>query len=79
MTLQPFVGPWSIFSFLIFYVVGRIPWTGVQQVTRPPSAHRTVQTQNKNSQTSMPEVGFERTIPVFQRTKTVYALDRVPL
>jgi hypothetical protein len=24
----------------------------------------------------MPQVGFERTIPVFERTKTVHALDR---
>jgi hypothetical protein len=28
MTLQPFVGPWPLFfSFLIFYTVGRTPWT----------------------------------------------------
>jgi hypothetical protein len=27
--------------------------------------------------TSMPEVGFEPTIPVFERAKTVHALDRV--
>jgi hypothetical protein len=24
----------------------------------------------------MPQVGFEHTIPVFERAKTVYALDR---
>jgi hypothetical protein len=32
--------------------------------------------QNKRTQTSMPLVGFEPTIPVFERAKTVHALDR---
>jgi hypothetical protein len=31
----------------------------------------------KLTQTSMPQVGFERMVPVFQRTKTAHALDRV--
>jgi hypothetical protein len=71
MVLQPFVGPcWSL------YLVGRTPWTGDQPVTRPLSAHRTAQIQNKCTQTSMPPVGFEPMIPVFQRVKTVHALDR---
>jgi hypothetical protein len=34
------------------------------------------QTQNKHKQTSMPRVGFEPTIPAFERAKTVHALDR---
>jgi hypothetical protein len=33
-------------------------------------------TQNKRTQTFMPRVGFEPTTPVFERAKTVYALDR---
>jgi hypothetical protein len=33
-------------------------------------------TQNKRTQTSMPWVGFESTIPPFERAKTVHALDR---
>jgi hypothetical protein len=33
------------------------------------------QTQKKRTQTSMPQVGFERTIPAFERAKTVHALD----
>jgi hypothetical protein len=45
-----------------------------QTVARPLLAHRTVQTQNKRTQTSMPEAGFEHTIPVFERAKTVHAL-----
>jgi hypothetical protein len=32
MPLQPFVGPWPPFSFLIFYTVGRTPWTGDQPI-----------------------------------------------
>jgi hypothetical protein len=32
--------------------------------------------QHKRRQTSMPWVGFEPTIPVFELAKTVYALDR---
>jgi hypothetical protein len=32
--------------------------------------------QNKRTQTSMPLVGFEPTIPAFKRAKTVHALDR---
>jgi hypothetical protein len=38
--------------------------------------HRTTQTQKKRGQTSMPRVGFETTIPVFERAKTFHALDR---
>jgi shikimate 5-dehydrogenase len=36
----------------------------------------TTQTQNKRKQTSMPQVGFESTIPMFERKMTVDALDR---
>jgi hypothetical protein len=32
---------------------------------------------SKRTQTSMPQVGSEPTIPVFERAKTVHALDRV--
>jgi hypothetical protein len=58
------------FSFLILYTAGRTPWTGDQPVARPLPTHRTTQTQNKRRQTSMPCVGFEPTIPVFEREKT---------
>jgi hypothetical protein len=33
-------------------------------------------TQNKRMQTSMPRVGFEPTIPAFERAKKVHTLDR---
>jgi hypothetical protein len=75
VALQPFVGLRPLFQFLIFYVVGRIPWAGDQPVARPLPAHRTSQTER--TQTCMPRVGFETTIPVFLRAKTVHVLDRV--
>jgi hypothetical protein len=64
------------FSFLILYTVGRTLWTGDQPVARPLSTQSTTPTHNKHTQTSMPLVGFEPTIPVIQRAKTVHALDR---
>jgi hypothetical protein len=63
------------FSFSIFYTAGRTPGKGDQPVARPLPAHRTAQTQNKCIQTSMPWVGFEPTTPLFERSKTVHALD----
>jgi hypothetical protein len=44
----------AFFSFLILYKVGRTPWTGDQPVARPLHTHRTIQTQNKYTQTFMP-------------------------
>jgi hypothetical protein len=72
MAQQPL---WSLaaFQFLNPYKIGRNPWTGDQPVARPLPTHRT-QTQNKCTQTPKPRVGFEPTIPVFERAKTVHAL-----
>jgi hypothetical protein len=64
------------FSLLIFYTVGWTPWTGDQPVARPLPTHRTTRTQNKRLHTSMPQVGFEPKILVFERAKTVHALER---
>jgi hypothetical protein len=62
--------------FLIFYRVGRTPWTEDQPFARPLPEHiGQPQTHNKRIQTSMPRVGFEPMIPVFERAKTVHALD----
>jgi hypothetical protein len=77
MALQPFVWPWPLFNFLILYTVGRTSWMGDQPIARPLPAHRTAHTQNKCTQTSMPQMGFKSTIPVFEWVKTVHALDRV--
>jgi hypothetical protein len=48
-----------------------------QPVVRPLPANRTTRTQNKCMQISMPLVGFEPTIPAFERVKTVHALGGV--
>jgi hypothetical protein len=42
----------------------------------PSQGRYLTKTQNKRTQTSMPWVGFEPTVPVFERAKTVHALDR---
>jgi hypothetical protein len=64
------------FSFLILHTIGRTPWTGDQPVARPLPTHGTTQTQNKRTQTSMPQAGFEPMTAVFERAKTVRASDR---
>jgi hypothetical protein len=64
------------FSFVILYTVGRAPWTEDQPVARPLPTHRSTQTQNKRTHSSMPRVGFELTNLVFEREKTVHALER---
>jgi hypothetical protein len=45
VALQPFVGPWPLFSFLILYTVGRTPWTGDQPVASPLPTHTKTQTE----------------------------------
>jgi hypothetical protein len=79
MSLEPFLlGLGRFLRFLNLYTVGRTIWTGDQPVARPLPIHRTTQTQNKRTQYrhSIPLVGFEPTIPAFERAKTVHALDR---
>jgi hypothetical protein len=76
MALQPFVWPWPLYQFLDFYTVGKTPWTGDQLVARPLPAHRTAQTQNKRTRTSIRQMAFELKIPVLERVKTVLALER---
>jgi hypothetical protein len=74
---SPLLDLGRFFSFLIFYGDSRTSWTGDQPVARPLPRHRTTQTQNKRTQTFMLRVGLEHTIPVFEGSKTVHALDRV--
>jgi hypothetical protein len=75
MAVQPL---WTLplFQFLNPYTVGPTTRTGDQPVVRPLPTHRTTQTQNKRTQTSMPRVGFEPIIPLFEGAKTIHALDR---
>jgi hypothetical protein len=62
--------------FLIQYTVGRTPWTGNELVARLVPTNRATQTQNKRTQTFMPQVGFEPTVPVLERVKRVHVFDR---
>jgi hypothetical protein len=64
------------FGFLILCTIGRTTWMGDQSVGRPLRTHRTTQTHNKCTQTSIPWVVFELTTPAFEGAKTVHALDR---
>jgi hypothetical protein len=75
MALQPL---WTLphFQLLNLYTVGRIPWTGDHPFVMSLVTRRTTQTQNKRTQTSMPKAGFEPTIPVCERAKTIYVIDR---
>jgi hypothetical protein len=69
--------PWNTsfhFSFLILGQSVGLPGWGVSP-SQGRYLHRTTQTQNKRTQTSMPWVGFEPTILVFERAKTVHSLD----
>jgi hypothetical protein len=67
--------PWRLFQFLNLDTVGRTPLIRDQPVARSLPIHSTTHAQNKRTQTSMPRVGFESTIPVFERAKTVHASD----
>jgi hypothetical protein len=69
-------GPWPLFRFLNLCTVGRTPWTGDQPVARPLPTHAGQHKQNKRTQTSMPRMGSEPTIPAFERPKAFHALDR---
>jgi hypothetical protein len=74
MALQP-SEPWQFFSCLIPHTVIRTPWMGDQPIARPIPAHRTAQTQNTRTQTSMPRVEIAPMNPVFERAKMVTQRD----
>jgi hypothetical protein len=73
---SPLLGLGRFFGFLIFTKSVGLLGRGTSPSARPLPAHRTAQTQNKRTQTSMSWVGLEPTIPVFERAKTVHASDR---
>jgi hypothetical protein len=72
----PFLDLGSFFSFLILYTAGRTPWTERISPSQGHYLHTGQHKQNKRKQTSMHWVGFEPTIPAFERAKTVHASDR---
>jgi hypothetical protein len=71
-----FVDLGRFFGFLMYTQSVGLLKMGDQPVARSLPTHRTTETQNKCRQTSMPGVGFENTIPVFERAKTFHTLDR---
>jgi hypothetical protein len=73
---SPLLDLGRFFSFLTLYKAGRTSRMGDEPISRPLPTHRAAQTQNKRTQTFMPSVGFEPTIPAFERAKAVHALDR---
>jgi hypothetical protein len=60
----------AFFSFLIFLHSRQDPFD--RGLVRRKDA---TSTQNKRTQTSMPRVGFQPTIPGFERANPVHALD----
>jgi hypothetical protein len=64
------------FSLLILFTVGRTPWEIDQSVAGPLPICRTAKTQNKCTETSMPRVELEPTIPALEWAKRVHAFDR---
>jgi hypothetical protein len=52
------------------------PWTRDQPDARPLPARRTTRTQNKLRQTFMTREGFEPTISMLERAKTLHVLYR---
>jgi hypothetical protein len=49
MALQPIIGTWKIFIFLLLYAVFMTPWTEDQPVARPLPTHKTTQIYTKHT------------------------------
>jgi hypothetical protein len=73
---QPFVGPWPLFQFLDLFTQSVGPLGRGISSSQSRYLHTGQHKQNKRTQTSIPQVRFEPTIPVFDQTKTVHGLDR---
>jgi hypothetical protein len=71
-----FDSEFSLLKFItLFWTFGRTPLTGNQPGARPlPIQDNTTQHRETQTRISMPPAGFEPTIPVFERSKTVTAL-----
>jgi hypothetical protein len=66
--------------FLLFFGLFHIRinvelWTGYEPCHKAATYKRQEKAQKKRRQTPMPGVGFEPTIPVFERAKTFHALE----
>jgi hypothetical protein len=69
MALQPIVGSWSLFSFLVLYTVGTAPWTGASARLKAATYTQDNTKQNKRKQQQPVTL-------VFKRTKTIHSLHR---
>jgi hypothetical protein len=68
---RPLLGFGHILGFLILYTIVSTPWTWDQPVARALLSHRTIQKQIKHTQTTLPRVGFDPTIPTSGRAKKI--------
>jgi hypothetical protein len=69
VALQQPLWTMAAFSVSYLYKVVRTAWMGDRPIARLLPTHR-----KNRTQTSMPRVGFEPMIPVFERAKTVHDL-----
>jgi hypothetical protein len=72
---SPLLNLGCILNFLILYTVGRLLGRGISQ-SQGRYLHTWQHKQNKYTHTSVTQMGFEPTMPLFQRVKTVCVLDR---
>jgi hypothetical protein len=70
-----FLVPGRFFSFIILYTVHRTLAQGISS-SQDRYIHKGQHKDNKRKQISMPRVGFEPMIPVFERARIVHTLDR---
>jgi hypothetical protein len=63
------------FSFLILYRGGRTPWMGISSY-QGRYLHTEQYRHNKRTHISMPRVGFDPMIPVFERAKAIHVSGR---
>jgi hypothetical protein len=71
MALQLFAGPWPLFQFLDLFTQSVGPLRKAATCI-----HHKDKQNNKRTETPVPQVGFQPTIPVFKRAKAVHALYR---
>jgi hypothetical protein len=72
---SPLLGSGRLFRFVLLYTDGRIRERGISP-SKGNYLHTGQHKQNKCTQTSMPQMGFEPTITFFEGANTVHALDR---
>jgi hypothetical protein len=75
MAVQPFVRPWPRFQFLDLFTQS----VGLLGRGISPSQGRYLTTGQYNNTHTDIHAGFETAIPVFERVKTVHALDRAAI